>query len=152
MKGKTIAIIGYGIQGRAQALCLRDSGLEVIVSEIQASPNYQVAVDDGDGALDRPVDPGGAAVGAERGGEPRAGRQPDVACEPRRGGVVEAGQRLDEHRGWKPGGEDAVPGGRRGVEHDEAVLRPQGGGGGSGSGESEDPMERLLKGGWADGL
>lgn len=47
LNGKKIAIIGYGIQGRAQALCLRDSGLEVIVSEIQASPNYQVAVDDG---------------------------------------------------------------------------------------------------------
>lgn len=47
LKGKKIAIIGYGIQGRAQALCLRDSGLDVVISEIQASPNYQVAVDDG---------------------------------------------------------------------------------------------------------
>ncbi|MEN6304752.1 MAG: ketol-acid reductoisomerase [Armatimonadia bacterium] len=47
LKGKKIAIIGYGIQGRAQALCLRDSGLDVVVSEIQASPNYQVAIDDG---------------------------------------------------------------------------------------------------------
>ena len=47
LKGKKIAIIGYGIQGRAQALCLRDSGLDVVVSEIQASPNYQTAIDDG---------------------------------------------------------------------------------------------------------
>lgn len=47
LKGKKIAIIGYGIQGRAQALCLRDSGLDVVVSEIQASPNYQIAIDDG---------------------------------------------------------------------------------------------------------
>ena len=47
LAGKKIAIIGYGIQGRAQALCLRDSGLEVIISEIQASPNYQTALDDG---------------------------------------------------------------------------------------------------------
>lgn len=47
LAGKKIAIIGYGIQGRAQALCLRDSGLEVVVSEIQQSPNYQTALDDG---------------------------------------------------------------------------------------------------------
>ncbi|MBD3195823.1 MAG: ketol-acid reductoisomerase [Candidatus Lokiarchaeota archaeon] len=31
LKGKTIAIVGYGNQGRAQALNLRDSGLNVIV-------------------------------------------------------------------------------------------------------------------------
>jgi ketol-acid reductoisomerase len=47
LAGRTIAIIGYGIQGRAQALCLRDSGLEVVVSDIPSSPNYQIAVDDG---------------------------------------------------------------------------------------------------------
>ncbi len=31
LKGKTIAVLGYGIQGRAQALNLRDSGLRVVV-------------------------------------------------------------------------------------------------------------------------
>ena len=31
LEGKPIAVIGYGNQGRAQALNLRDSGLEVIV-------------------------------------------------------------------------------------------------------------------------
>lgn len=31
LKGKTVAVIGYGIQGRSQALNLRDSGLEVVV-------------------------------------------------------------------------------------------------------------------------
>ena len=31
LKGQTIAIIGYGNQGRSQALNLRDSGLDVIV-------------------------------------------------------------------------------------------------------------------------
>ena len=31
LKGKTIAVLGYGIQGRPQALCMRDSGLNVIV-------------------------------------------------------------------------------------------------------------------------
>jgi len=31
LEGKTIAILGYGIQGRPQALCMRDSGLHVII-------------------------------------------------------------------------------------------------------------------------
>ena len=31
LKGKTIAIMGYGIQGGPQALCMRESGLNVIV-------------------------------------------------------------------------------------------------------------------------
>lgn len=31
LKDKTIAVIGYGAQGRAQALCMHDSGLNVIV-------------------------------------------------------------------------------------------------------------------------
>ncbi|MFH0840337.1 MAG: ketol-acid reductoisomerase [Candidatus Omnitrophota bacterium] len=47
LKDKKIAIIGYGIQGRGQALNLRDSGLNVIVSEIEASPNYETAKKDG---------------------------------------------------------------------------------------------------------
>lgn len=47
LKDKVIAIIGYGIQGRSQALNLRDSGLNVIVSEIEESPNFQMAIDDG---------------------------------------------------------------------------------------------------------
>ena len=31
LAGKTVAVLGYGNQGRAQALNLRDSGVEVIV-------------------------------------------------------------------------------------------------------------------------
>ena len=27
LNGKTVAVIGYGAQGRAQALCMRDSGV-----------------------------------------------------------------------------------------------------------------------------
>ncbi|NQT46791.1 MAG: ketol-acid reductoisomerase [Candidatus Omnitrophica bacterium] len=46
LKGKKIAIIGYGIQGRAQALNLRDSGLDVLVSELPGTPNYEQAVKD----------------------------------------------------------------------------------------------------------
>jgi len=47
LKDKTIAIIGYGIQGRGQALCLRDSGLRVIISELEGTPNFEQAKKDG---------------------------------------------------------------------------------------------------------
>ncbi|MFH1752935.1 MAG: ketol-acid reductoisomerase [Candidatus Omnitrophota bacterium] len=47
LKDKKIAIIGYGIQGRGQSLNLRDSGLNVIVSEIKGTPNYDTAIKDG---------------------------------------------------------------------------------------------------------
>ncbi|MFC1594580.1 ketol-acid reductoisomerase [Candidatus Omnitrophota bacterium] len=47
LKNKTIAIIGYGIQGRGQALNLRDSGLNVIISELEGTPNYEQATKDG---------------------------------------------------------------------------------------------------------
>lgn len=46
IQDKIIAIIGYGIQGRGQALNLRDSGLNVIVSELEGTPNYEQAVKD----------------------------------------------------------------------------------------------------------
>jgi len=44
---KTIGVIGYGIQGRAQALCLRDSGCTVAVAELQGTANHEQAVADG---------------------------------------------------------------------------------------------------------
>lgn len=47
LKGKKIAIIGYGIQGRGQALCLKDSGLDVVVSEMPGTENYELAKKDG---------------------------------------------------------------------------------------------------------
>lgn len=47
IKDKTIAIIGYGIQGRGQSLCLRDSGCRVVVSELAGTPNYEQAKKDG---------------------------------------------------------------------------------------------------------
>lgn len=47
LKDKTIAVIGYGIQGRGQSLCLRDSGLNVIIGQREGGPNYQKAKDDG---------------------------------------------------------------------------------------------------------
>lgn len=47
LKNKKVAIIGYGIQGRGQSLNLRDSGISVIVSELEGTPNYETAVKDG---------------------------------------------------------------------------------------------------------
>jgi len=47
LKDKTIAIIGYGNQGRAQTLNLRDSGLNVIVAELPGTPAYAQAKEDG---------------------------------------------------------------------------------------------------------
>jgi len=47
LDGKKVAIIGYGIQGRGQSLNLRDSGVEVLVSELEGTPNYEQAKKDG---------------------------------------------------------------------------------------------------------
>ena len=44
LKGKKIAIIGFGNQGAAQAQNLRDSGLDVIVSDLPGTANYDSAV------------------------------------------------------------------------------------------------------------
>ena len=47
LKNKTIAIIGYGSQGHAQAQNLRDSGLNVIVGQRPGGKNYDLAVEHG---------------------------------------------------------------------------------------------------------
>ena len=47
LKGKTIAIIGYGSQGHAQAQNLRDSGCDVVVGQRPGSANYDLAIKDG---------------------------------------------------------------------------------------------------------
>jgi len=44
LTGKKVAIIGFGSQGHAQALNLRDSGVEVVVAEVPGTPNYELAV------------------------------------------------------------------------------------------------------------
>ncbi|MDH7577721.1 MAG: ketol-acid reductoisomerase [Bacillota bacterium] len=41
--GKTVAIIGYGSQGHAQALNLRDSGVRVVVADVPGSDNWKRA-------------------------------------------------------------------------------------------------------------
>jgi len=47
LKGKTVAIIGYGSQGHAQAQNLRDSKVDVVVSEVPGTKNYELAVSHG---------------------------------------------------------------------------------------------------------
>jgi len=44
LKGKKVAILGFGSQGHAQALNLRDSGVDVMVAELPGTPNYELAV------------------------------------------------------------------------------------------------------------
>jgi ketol-acid reductoisomerase len=47
MKGIKIAVIGYGAQGRAQALCFNDSGLDVTVGVRVGGPSDKLASADG---------------------------------------------------------------------------------------------------------
>jgi ketol-acid reductoisomerase len=47
LKGKTIAILGYGSQGHAQAQNLRDSGCTVIIGQRPGGANYELAVKHG---------------------------------------------------------------------------------------------------------
>ena len=47
LAGKTIAVVGYGSQGHAQAQNLRDSGCKVIVAEPAGTANHQQALKDG---------------------------------------------------------------------------------------------------------
>ena len=47
LEGKTIAIIGYGSQGHAHAMNLRDSGIKVVVGLRKEGKSWDVAVGDG---------------------------------------------------------------------------------------------------------
>ena len=46
LEGKTVAIIGYGAQGRAQALCMKDSGVNIIVG-VRSDETKEQAEKDG---------------------------------------------------------------------------------------------------------
>ncbi len=61
LKGKKVAIIGFGSQGHAQALNLRDSGVKVVVAEMPGTPNYEAAKNYGF----KPVPASEAAAGAQ---------------------------------------------------------------------------------------
>jgi ketol-acid reductoisomerase len=43
LKGKKVAVIGYGSQGHAHSLNLRDSGIEVAVAELEGTDNFKLA-------------------------------------------------------------------------------------------------------------
>ncbi|MFH1328643.1 MAG: NAD(P)-dependent oxidoreductase, partial [Candidatus Bathyarchaeota archaeon] len=47
LKNKTVAIIGYGIQGTAQAMNLRDSGINVIIGCREGNKSRNLAKKDG---------------------------------------------------------------------------------------------------------
>ncbi len=47
LKNKTIAILGYGSQGHAQAQNLKDSGCNVVVGQRPGSANHDLAVSHG---------------------------------------------------------------------------------------------------------
>jgi len=47
LEGKTVAIIGYGSQGHAHAMNLRDSGVKVVVGLRQGGKSWDVATKDG---------------------------------------------------------------------------------------------------------
>jgi ketol-acid reductoisomerase len=47
LKSEVIAVIGYGVQGPAQALNLRDNGFTVIVGQREGGASWKKAIDDG---------------------------------------------------------------------------------------------------------
>ena len=47
LKGKKVAVIGYGSQGHAHSLNLRDSGIEVAVAELEGTENFKLAQEHG---------------------------------------------------------------------------------------------------------
>ena len=47
LRGSTIAVVGYGSQGRAQALNLRDSGFNVIVGLRREGRSWNLAASEG---------------------------------------------------------------------------------------------------------
>ncbi|MGD0542357.1 MAG: ketol-acid reductoisomerase [Tepidisphaeraceae bacterium] len=47
LNGKTVAILGFGSQGHAHSLNLRDSGIKVVVAELKDTFNYKLAIQHG---------------------------------------------------------------------------------------------------------
>ncbi len=47
LDGKTLAVVGYGSQGRGQSLCYRDSGVDVILGLRRDGDSWKEALEDG---------------------------------------------------------------------------------------------------------
>jgi len=47
LKDEVVATLGYGIQGRSQALNMRDQGIKVIIGQRKGSKTYEQALKDG---------------------------------------------------------------------------------------------------------
>ena len=47
LSGETIAVLGYGVQGPAQALNMRENGFQVIVGQRPGGPTWEKALNDG---------------------------------------------------------------------------------------------------------
>jgi len=47
LKDEVVAVLGYGVQGPAQAMNMRDNGIKVIVGQRQGTKNWNKAIEDG---------------------------------------------------------------------------------------------------------
>lgn len=47
LKDEVVAVLGYGVQGPAQSLNMRDNGIKVIVGQREGTKNWHKALDDG---------------------------------------------------------------------------------------------------------
>ena len=47
LKNEVVAVLGYGVQGPAQAMNMRDNGINVIIGQREGTPNWDKAVADG---------------------------------------------------------------------------------------------------------
>ncbi len=62
LKGKKVAVIGYGSQGHAHAQNLRDSGIEVAIAELEGTDNFNLAREHGFVPSDIPTSIADAAL------------------------------------------------------------------------------------------
>ncbi|MFL7867301.1 MAG: ketol-acid reductoisomerase, partial [Anaerolineales bacterium] len=47
LKNEVVAVLGYGVQGPAQALNMRDNGIKVVVGQRKGTKNWDKALADG---------------------------------------------------------------------------------------------------------
>src|SRR5262249_10116150 len=47
LKDETVAVLGYGVQGRSQSLNMRDNGVKVIVGQRKGGKAYDLCLEDG---------------------------------------------------------------------------------------------------------